>query len=71
MHAQLPNRSAPDPTATEDEYRDWSDSSSSDSDDPQTVACTFDRFSYTDGPDCLPKTTSYVCADKPLPRGSG
>ncbi|KAL0048552.1 hypothetical protein WJX82_005697 [Trebouxia sp. C0006] len=37
-NSALPKRSAPDPTATEDEYRDWSDSSSCDSDDPQTTS---------------------------------
>ncbi|KAA6426686.1 MAG: cell division cycle protein [Trebouxia sp. A1-2] len=34
----LPKRSAPDSTATEDDYRDWSDSDFSDSDDPQTAS---------------------------------
>lgn len=45
LPVQLPNRAAPDPTATEDEYRDWSEDESSQPVDDQVVrpepfACT-------------------------------
>lgn len=43
---QLPERSAPDPTATDDEYREWSedDSSSAAGYDEQVVSCTPSLF---------------------------